>query len=393
MFTEPTPSASFSSSSQALEAAIAAVDVSAYARSRNHLDGRVTRLSPYITHGLTNIAQLFLRLQKEKQLSLQDKLAFEFGWREFFHHVWHHHGDAIFSDMRTALPGIRYATTLPADIREARTGIAAIDRAVETLYQTGYLHNHARMWLASYVVHLRKIHWRAGADWLYGHLLDGDLASNHLSWQWVAATFSNKPYLFNAENVAKFASEKWHCAGTPIDTSYETLEHIARNQLELARSTTTSGLHEPALLHAPKLSNALIQVPAGARIKLIHPWMLEDAPYDGLRIGCIHLPFHARFPWSQQRWDFVLSRMQSMTDMIYVGELNDLCKNLTHASALESVATLNPEYQEALTRHCSHLDPTPLYFAELPVPCRSFSAFWSKCTASASTAPNRNWHQ
>ncbi|MGC8035725.1 FAD-binding domain-containing protein, partial [Salmonella enterica] len=74
--------------------------------------------------------------------------------------------------------------------------------------------NHARMWLASYVVHLRKVHWRAGADWMVGHLLDGDLASNHLSWQWVAGTGSHKPYLFNAENVAKYAPAEWHSPGT-----------------------------------------------------------------------------------------------------------------------------------------------------------------------------------
>jgi hypothetical protein len=42
---------------------------------------------------------------------------------------------------------------------------------VRQLYATGYLHNHARMWLASYAVHLRKVHWRAGADWMFGHLL------------------------------------------------------------------------------------------------------------------------------------------------------------------------------------------------------------------------------
>jgi deoxyribodipyrimidine photolyase len=48
-------------------------------------------------------------------------------------------------------------------------------------------------------------HWRAGADWLVLHLLDSDLASKHLSWQWVAGTASHKPCLFNAENVARYA--------------------------------------------------------------------------------------------------------------------------------------------------------------------------------------------
>ena len=83
------------------------------------------------------------------------------------------------------------------------------------------------MWLASYVVHLRHVHWRAGADWMHAHLLDGDLGANHLSWQWVAATFSAKPYVFDAGNVARYAPRDWHCAGTVVDRSYEALDAIA----------------------------------------------------------------------------------------------------------------------------------------------------------------------
>jgi deoxyribodipyrimidine photo-lyase len=52
-------------------------------------------------------------------------------------------------------------------------------------------------------------------------LLDGDLASNHLSWQWVAGTGSSKPYLFNADNVARYAPAPWHSQGSVIDQSYE----------------------------------------------------------------------------------------------------------------------------------------------------------------------------
>jgi deoxyribodipyrimidine photo-lyase len=67
----------------------------------------------------------------------------------------------------------------PPDIRQVRsTGVPVIDEAVCTLYATGTLHHHARLWLANYVVHLRRVHWRAGADWLVVYLLDGDLASN-----------------------------------------------------------------------------------------------------------------------------------------------------------------------------------------------------------------------
>jgi deoxyribodipyrimidine photo-lyase len=99
------------------------------------------------------------------------------------------------------------------------------------------------MWLASYVVHVRKVDWRIAADWLYGHLLDGDLASNHLSWQWVAGTGSSKPYLFNADNVARYAPAPWHSSGSVIDQSYEALDRLAREPIRrlppaFATSTT-----------------------------------------------------------------------------------------------------------------------------------------------------------
>jgi deoxyribodipyrimidine photo-lyase len=106
--------------------------------------------------------------------------------------------------------------------------------------------------LASYCVHLRKVHWRAGADWLYAHLLDGDLPSNHLSWQWVASTFSSKPYLFNAANVAKFAPQSawkaWASSKTAVDLSYEELDVIARESADVgAEPGVHAGVLEPEL--------------------------------------------------------------------------------------------------------------------------------------------------
>ena len=87
--------------------------------------------------------------------------------------------------------------------------------------ETGYLHNQARMKVASYVVHFRRVHWSAGADWFLTHLLDGDLGSNHLSWQWVASTFGAKPYIFNQENLDKWSGKRWHQKDSPLNASYE----------------------------------------------------------------------------------------------------------------------------------------------------------------------------
>lgn len=106
--------ATFSASDATLNSLVSAIDIQAYGKTRNHLAGKVTRLSPYLTHGYLTIPDLFDKLP---QLTLTDKLAFEFGWREFFQHVWHRSGDAILADMRPALSGIRYQQSLPDDIR------------------------------------------------------------------------------------------------------------------------------------------------------------------------------------------------------------------------------------------------------------------------------------
>ena len=370
----------------ALEARLSAIDIVSYGKTRNHLNGRVTQLSPYITHGFISIPELFTRLPT---LQLADKLAFEFGWREFFHHVWSREGGSILSDMRAGLPGVRYADPLPDDIREGRTGLAPIDRAIHQLYTTGYLHNHARMWLASYVVHLRKVRWRSGADWMYAHLLDGDLASNHLSWQWVAATFSSKPYLFNAENVARYAPAAWHCDGSALDISYEALEEIARGNTPLDSAPSLLGIAEPELLSAPS-SQIPQPIPKSERIRLVHPWMLTDLPYDGLRVGVIHLPSHAKFRWSGLRWRFVMDRMAAITDALFIGDLNELNQMLSETPHIESTATLNPGYRELLPVLCTQLYDAPRRFANPVKTCRSFSAFWAQ---SADQQSQRGWHR
>ena len=92
------------------------------------------------------------------------------------------------------------------------------------------LHNHARLWLASYAVHWRRLRWQLGARWFHAHLLDADGASNSLSWQWVASSFSAKPYIFNRANLERFAGDSLcrQCplasGGCPFDASYEALQ-------------------------------------------------------------------------------------------------------------------------------------------------------------------------
>jgi len=352
---------------EALSQLISQIDVAAYNTTRNHLSGAVTRLSPYITHGYASLPEVVSRIKAHTPLTPNDKLYFEFAWREFYQHVWHHVGEGVLQDLRPALPGIHYAPALPEDIRTGATGLAVIDQAVRTLYATGYLHNHARMWLASYLIHFRKVHWRAGADWLYGHLLDGDLASNHLSWQWVAGTFSVKPYLFNADNVAKFAPPEWHVGGSALDDSYEALERIARSQ-RVMEPAGGEPIEAPPLMAAPE-GLAIDTLRASGDVALIHPWALASTPRAMPRVGVIHAPFHAQFKWSARRWAFVLTRMSQLCDTVVTGDLASLPALKAH-----TLATLNPGYQEALAKY-SPQDP-PRLIAWPDKMSRSFSQFW-----------------
>ena len=383
-----------------LEAALArlsAVQPDLYARTRNALNGAVTRLSPYLTHGILSLREVYDAVHARQPLDAQHQFLFELGWRAYWHHVWRHRGDGIHRSLHAGvLPDDAYQTALPTDILEARTGIPVIDHAVRELYATGYVHNHARMWLASYCVHLRKVHWHAGAQWMLSHLLDGDVASNHLSWQWVAGTGSSKPYLFNAANVAQFAPADWHSPGTLIDTTYEALDQLAR-QPTVAQHRTGPG-DAPAATIAPAAlghpSDTVWSAPdhtgvAGRDVWLLHPWSLRAippaSPGEMLCIGVGLTECHTQTPWSERRWRFVTQGLQAHADRLWWGSAQQVAEALRGARSVAWYADPHAAVgldalQAQWTGHASHpiatAQPQPCLFAPVPNYCPSFSLWW-----------------
>jgi deoxyribodipyrimidine photo-lyase len=203
---------------------LAAIDADAYRQTRNHLDGAATRLSPYLRHGCLSLQETVNSIrQSAGQRSV--KLIAELSYRDYFRQVWYRFGEAIKQPMES--PKVALGTQpLPDFIAQGFTGLVCMDEIVRQLRQEGYVHNHARMWFAAYVLQWLKVDWRQAADWFEQNLLDGDLASNHLSWQWIGASFSHKPYFFNKENIVKFGGGHWcqQCSvRCPFDASYETL--------------------------------------------------------------------------------------------------------------------------------------------------------------------------
>jgi deoxyribodipyrimidine photo-lyase len=91
-----------------------------------------------------------------------------------------------------------------------QTGLDCFDFWVQELRDTGYLHNHARMWFASIWIFTLKLPWVLGADFFYRHLLDGDPASNTLSWRWVAGLQTKgKTYLARSDNIHKYTDQRF----------------------------------------------------------------------------------------------------------------------------------------------------------------------------------------
>ena len=191
----------------AAEAALNKIDPSVYAATRNRLDGAVTRLSMYIRHGVLTLTEVRdAALARVRHVRDAEKLINELAWRDYWQRVYRVTGNGVWNDRepyKTGFQSADYADQLPADVRDSATGLHCIDSFSRDLRAYGYLHNHARMWIAAYIIHWRHVRWQAGAGWFLQHLLDGDPASNNLSWQWVASTFSHKPYIFNRENLER----------------------------------------------------------------------------------------------------------------------------------------------------------------------------------------------
>lgn len=215
-------------------AQIEAIDPVKYARTRNFENGAVTRLSPHLSRGVISTSMILESLQNRGfQWHEVEKLVQELAWRDYYQNVWTAKGNELFEDIKNAQFPVNNNAISEAIIN-ATTGISAIDTGINTLYKTGYMHNHLRMYTSAIACNVAMSHWKMPARWLYYHLLDADVASNTLSWQWVAGTFSSKKYVANQENINKYFNTKDR--NTFLDIDYADFDHI--KSPEILKATT-----------------------------------------------------------------------------------------------------------------------------------------------------------
>ncbi len=139
------------------------------------------------------------------------------GWLERRPTIWRDYAKGLEQDLWALEDDTKLARRVEA-AETGTTGIDCFDAWAEELVTTGYLHNHARMWFASIWIFTLDLPWRIGADFFYRHLLDGDPASNTLSWRWVGGLHTRgKLYEAKAWNIAKFTNQRF----TPRDADLE----------------------------------------------------------------------------------------------------------------------------------------------------------------------------
>ena len=178
--------------------------------------GAVSRLSPYLRHRVITEQDVVAHVLARHSLDAAESFIQEVlwrtywkGWLEMRPSVWRR-----FLDERDRQRATFHDHRALADAENGQTGVEGFDDWARELVETGYLHNHARMWFASIWIFTLRLPWALGADFFLRHLIDADAASNTLSWRWVAGLQTvGKTYLATSDNIARYTNGRFAPAG------------------------------------------------------------------------------------------------------------------------------------------------------------------------------------
>lgn len=347
--------------SQVLER-IESINPIRYAKTRNFLDGDVTYLSPFISRGVISTKQVMQTVLAKGYKPYQiEKFLQELAWREYYQRVWQAKGDLIWSDLKQEQPYVKHSSMIAA-VEESRTGIESVDQQIENLYETGYMHNHIRMYVASITCNIGGAHWKQPAQWLYYHLLDGDIASNNCSWQWVAGAFSSKKYYCNQENINKYTNSTQR--GSFLDQSYEHLADMDTppSLREISSPTRTTKLPVTQALSLDPSKPTLVY----NSYNLDPVWRKKE---DVNRVLLLEPSHFEKYPVSSKVLEFIMFLARQIEGIqVHVGEIDDL-------SNQKLISKEHPAF-----RHYPGIkDERDWMFPAITGYYPSFFSFWKKC--------------
>ncbi len=232
----------------------------AYAHGRNTDSGPeqrqdVSMLSPYLRRRLITEAEV-VALAVERHGDLAEKFVHEVVWRSYFKGWLEQHPSVWSAYLAEVAQGENRLATeggmrrVYHDACAGRTGIDGFDDWAIALVRDGWLHNHSRMWFASIWIFTLRLPWALGAAFFLRHLIDGDPASNTLSWRWVAGLHTTgKHYVARADNIARYTNGRFNPAGQLDEAPESLVEAFAHPQTALVVSDPVPAGDYALLLH------------------------------------------------------------------------------------------------------------------------------------------------
>jgi deoxyribodipyrimidine photo-lyase len=226
-------------------------------------------LSPYLRFGVLHPRQLLAELKPDKN---HDHYRSELGWREFYADVLHHQPHTTWKNLQPKMAAMPVDTDAKAKQRfalwcEGRTGYPIVDAGMRQMLATGWMHNRVRMIVASFLVKHLRLPWQHGAAWFWDTLVDADLASNTLGWQWSAGCGADAaPYFRIFAPVTQ--GEKFDGAGRYVRRWVPELAKVPDKfihapwtapayVLEYAKVDLGGNYHAPIVDHAEARAEAL----------------------------------------------------------------------------------------------------------------------------------------
>lgn len=267
----PPPEPAFPPGESAAQRRLAAFTTSAihhYAERRDRMaEEGTSRLSPYLRFGMLSARQAAVAALTARAAAATPPEAAgaatwlnELLWREFYAHILYHFPQVRRESFRPALRAVAWENDPHrfAAWCAGRTGYPIVDAGIRHLLATGWLHNRARMIVASFLTKDLLIDWRWGERFFMQQLLDGDPAANNGGWQWAAGTGTDAAPYFRIFNPV-LQGEKFDPTG----------DYIRRWVPELARVPLP-------YLHRPWTMPESVQQAAGCRIGQDYPAPLVD---------------------------------------------------------------------------------------------------------------------
>jgi len=230
-------------------------------------EASTSRLSPHLHFGEIGPRQIWQHIDvagagdaRPGAVAGAEKFLAEVGWREFAHHLLFHFPETPERPLRSAFAAFPWANDAVAlrAWQRGQTGYPIVDAGLRELWATGWMHNRVRMIVASFLVKDLRLPWQDGAAWFWETLVDADLASNTLGWQWTAGCGADAAPYFRVFNPIT-QGEKFDPRGTYVRRWVPELRELP-----------------DAVVHKPWTANACTLAAAGVALGSDYPRPIVD---------------------------------------------------------------------------------------------------------------------